>query len=34
MDMDGVKSKHFTASDEVYVLPLTESEYENGEERK
>ncbi len=34
MDMDGVNSKHFTASDEVYVLPLPESEYENGEERK
>ncbi len=34
MDMDGVNSKHFTASDEAYVLPLPESEYENGEERK
>lgn len=34
MDMDGVNSKHFTASDEVYVLPLPESEYENGEARK
>lgn len=34
MDMDGVNSKHFTASDKVYVLPLPESEYENGEERK
>lgn len=34
MDMDGVNSKHFTASYEVYVLPLPESEYENGEERK
>lgn len=34
MDMDGVNSKHFTASDEIYVLPLPESEYENGEERK
>lgn len=34
MDMDGVNSKHFTASDDVYVLPLPESEYENGEARK
>ena len=34
MDMDGVNSKHFTASDDVYVLPLPESEYENGEERR
>lgn len=34
MDMDGVNSKHFTASDEAYVLPLPENEYENGEERK
>lgn len=34
MDMDGVNSKHFTASDDIYVLPLPESEYENGEERK
>lgn len=34
MDMDGVNSKHFTASDEVYVFPLPESEYENGEERE
>lgn len=34
MDMDGVNSKHFTASDKVYVLPLPESEYENGEARK
>ena len=34
MDMDGVNSKHFTASADVYVLPLPESEYENGEARK
>lgn len=34
MDMDGVNSKHITASDDVYVLPLPESEYENGEARK
>ena len=34
MDMEGVNSKHFTASDDVYVLPLPESEYENGEARK
>lgn len=34
MDMDGVNSKHFTASDDAYVLPLPESEYENGEARK
>ncbi len=33
-DMDGVNSKHFTWSDEVYVLPLPESEYEYGEEQK
>lgn len=34
LDMDGVNSKHFAASDKVYVLPLPESEYENGEEQK
>ena len=34
MDMDGVDGKRFTASDDVYVLPLPESEYENGEDRK
>ena len=31
MDMDGVNGKKFPASDDIYVLPLPESEYENGE---
>lgn len=31
-DMEGVNNKSFTASDDIYVLPLPEAEYENGED--